>query len=205
VVIGAAGVGKTQLIKRFVENEFETDSKSTIGVDFYTKIFSLTKKGDTDKEIRIKLQIWDTAGCERYNAITRNYYKKAKGVIVVYDITRQETFSQVNTGINQALEHNDSDLKICIVGNKTDLNHLRQIESEESKKLALDRSTLHYETSASTPSNVTELFKELAEEIYKSSKEEIIETKKPPTKNVDINKSNNNIDNDAYDDNFCCL
>lgn len=121
VLIGDSGVGKSNLLSRFTRNEFYLESKSTIGVEFATR--SIEVEGKT-----IKAQIWDTAGQERYRAITSAYYRGAVGALLVYDITKQVTFEHVETWLKELRDHADANIVIMLVGNKSDLQHLRAVQ-----------------------------------------------------------------------------
>ena len=127
VLIGDSGVGKTNILSRYLTNQFSASTQPTVGVEFGSKII---KKG----EKLIKLQIWDTAGQERYKSITSAYYKGAKGAFVVYDISRKSTFDNVDKWIKKIKNNGSEDVFILLVGNKSDLNDQREISEEEVKK-----------------------------------------------------------------------
>jgi Ras-related protein Rab-11A len=110
---------------RFTKNEFHPDSKSTIGVEFATRSITFDKKV-------IKAQIWDTAGQERYRAITSAYYRGAVGALLVYDITKPQTFVNAERWLRELREHADDDIVIMLVGNKSDLKHVRAVGTEEA-------------------------------------------------------------------------
>jgi Ras-related protein Rab-11A len=129
VLIGDSGVGKSNLLARFTRNEFSMDSKSTIGVEFATR--SIQVDGKT-----IKAQIWDTAGQERYRAITSAYYRGAVGALLVYDISQHQTHEHVERWLKELRDHADSSIVIMLVGNKSDLTHLRAVPTEEAKDFA---------------------------------------------------------------------
>uniref|UniRef100_A0A4W3K1J5 RAB11a, member RAS oncogene family n=1 Tax=Callorhinchus milii TaxID=7868 RepID=A0A4W3K1J5_CALMI len=114
VLIGDSGVGKSNLLSRFTRNEFNLESKSTIGVEFATR--SIQVDGKT-----IKAQIWDTAGQERYRAITSAYYRGAVGALLVYDIAKHLTYENVERWLKELRDHADSNIVIMLVGNKSDL------------------------------------------------------------------------------------
>ena len=114
VLIGDTGVGKTNLLSRYTRNEFDAESKTTIGVEFSTR--NMVIKGKT-----IRAQIWDTAGQERYRAITSVYYRQAVGALVVYDITKKPTFENLEKWLKELRQHADPNVCVMIVGNKTDL------------------------------------------------------------------------------------
>ncbi|KAK6958783.1 ras-related protein Rab-11B [Biomphalaria glabrata] len=165
VLVGDSGVGKTNLLSRFTKNEFNSESKSTIGVEFATR--HVTIKGKT-----IRAQIWDTAGQERYRAITAVYYRGAVGALVVYDITKSQTFDNLNKWLQELKDHADSSARIMIVGNKSDLRHLRAVTQEEGRLLAEKHKYSFIETSALDASNVGEAFNNLLVDIFKSQVED---------------------------------
>lgn len=129
VLIGDSGVGKSNLLSRFTRNEFTLESKSTIGVEFATRSIQVDNK-------TIKAQIWDTAGQERYRAITSAYYRGAVGALLVYDIAKLQTYENVNRWLKELRDHADSNIVIMLVGNKSDLRHLRAVPTEEAKQFA---------------------------------------------------------------------
>lgn len=137
VLIGDSGVGKSNLLSRFTRNEFNLDSKSTIGVEFATRSIQVDSK-------TIKAQIWDTAGQERYRAITSAYYRGAVGALLVYDISKHQTYENVTRWLKELRDHADANIVIMLVGNKSDLRHLRAVPTEEAKAFA---STLAIPTS----------------------------------------------------------
>jgi Ras-related protein Rab-11A len=116
-------------LSRFTRNEFNLDSKSTIGVEFATRSIQVDAK-------TIKAQIWDTAGQERYRAITSAYYRGAVGALLVYDISKHQTYENVTRWLKELRDHADSNIVIMLVGNKSDLRHLRAVPTEEAKQFA---------------------------------------------------------------------
>ncbi|XP_055334422.1 uncharacterized protein LOC129585669 [Paramacrobiotus metropolitanus] len=159
VLVGDSGVGKTNLVSRFARNEFSLESKSTIGVEFATK--SVQIEGKT-----IKVQCWDTAGQERYRAIGSAYYRGALGALLVYDITKRPTFTNIQSWLKDLRDSADNNLVILMVGNKSDLKHLRAVNIEEGKALAESNKMFFIETSALDASNVENAFHTLLTEIY---------------------------------------
>ncbi|CAI0440142.1 unnamed protein product [Linum tenue] len=143
VLIGDSAVGKSNLLARFARDEFYPNSKSTIGVEFQTQ------KMDFDGK-EVKAQIWDTAGQERFRAVTSAYYRGAVGALVVYDISRRQTFNVVT----------------ILVGNKSDLKEAREVTTAEGKALAEAQGLFFMETSALDSSNVTAAFETVVKEIY---------------------------------------
>ncbi|OJI96380.1 hypothetical protein ASPVEDRAFT_23398 [Aspergillus versicolor CBS 583.65] len=154
VLIGDSGVGKSNLLSRFTRNEFNLDSKSTIGVEFATRSIQVDSK-------TIKAQIWDTAGQERYRAITSAYYRGAVGALLVYDISKHQTYDNVNRWLKELRDHADSNIVIMLVGNKSDLRHLRAVPTEEAKQFASENNLSFIETSALDASNVELAFQNI--------------------------------------------
>ncbi|KAI9337566.1 ras family-domain-containing protein [Obelidium mucronatum] len=162
VLIGDSGVGKSNLLSRFTRNEFNLDSKSTIGVEFATRTIQVDGK-------TIKAQIWDTAGQERYRAITSAYYRGAVGALLVYDIAKVSSYENVNRWLKELRDHADSNIQIMLVGNKSDLKHLRAVSTEEAKTYAAENNLTFIETSALDSSNVEPAFQKILTEIYRVS------------------------------------
>ncbi|KAK1418082.1 hypothetical protein QVD17_27221 [Tagetes erecta] len=159
VLIGDSGVGKSNLLSRFAKNEFNLESKSTIGVEFATRSIRVDDKV-------IKAQIWDTAGQERYRAITSAYYRGAVGALVVFDTSRHVTFENVARWLKELRDHTDSNIVIMLVGNKADLRHLRAVPTDEAKAFAEKENTYFMETSALEALNVETAFTEVLTQIY---------------------------------------
>lgn len=160
VLIGDSGVGKSNILSRFTRNEFSLDSKSTIGVEFATRTLQIEGK-------TIKAQIWDTAGQERYRAITSAYYRGAVGALLVYDITKKQTFDNVQRWLRELRDHADSNIVIMMAGNKSDLNHLRAVSEEEAQLFAEKEGLSFLETSALEALNIEKAFQTILTEIYR--------------------------------------
>lgn len=123
------------------------------------------------------MYIWDTAGQEKHGAITNNYYRNCHGVVLVYDVTKQDTFDNINYWLDQ-IEEKAGTPEISLVGNKSDLNHLRTVSFAVGEKLANKKNLKFYETSALDASNVHAVFDELAERINNQTKNDILEDSK---------------------------
>ncbi|PGH18840.1 hypothetical protein AJ79_00253 [Helicocarpus griseus UAMH5409] len=168
VLIGDSGVGKSNLLSRFTRNEFNLDSKSTIGVEFATRSIQVDDK-------TIKAQIWDTAGQERYRAITSAYYRGAVGALLVYDTTKEQTFTNCERWLKELREHADTNIVIMLVGNKTDQKHIRDVATQRGVKFAEEHSDPNdekkrvsfIETSALDATNVELAFQTILTEIYR--------------------------------------
>ena len=181
LLLGDSGVGKSSLLLRYTKNQFSTDMRATIGVEFGLKYLTIDN-------FQLKVQIWDTAGMERYRAMTSAYYKGAKGVIVVYDICRKITFDSIDKWIDDFRSKADQDAVILIIGNKSDSADKREVNSEEGKAKAEKNNTAFMETSAKNNENVEKAFLELFKEILKIYKEKNSDT----IKDIEENKKKNN-------------
>ena len=159
VMIGDSGVGKSNLLSRFTRNEFSLESKSTIGVEFATR--TLEVEGKT-----VKAQIWDTAGQERYRAITSAYYRGAVGALLVYDMTKHETYEDAAKWLKELRDNADANIVITLVGNKSDLEHLRVVQTSDATKYAETEGLSYIETSALESTNVEAAFKNILTDIY---------------------------------------
>jgi len=174
VLIGDSGVGKSNLLSRFTRNEFNLESKSTIGVEFATK--SIQAEGKT-----IKAQIWDTAGQERYRAITSAYYRGAVGALLVYDISKHGTFENVERWLKELRDHAEANIVVMLVGNKSDLRHLRAVETDEAMSFSEQHNLAFIETSALDASGVDTAFQRILTEIYRLMSRRNVGLKRKPT------------------------
>ncbi|CAD8052434.1 unnamed protein product [Paramecium sonneborni] len=164
IVIGDSGVGKTNLLLRFVNHTFQDDLKSTIGVQFFTKVVSM-------KNEHIKLQLWDTAGQERYRSISTTYYKGSHGVIICFDLTHQDSLDNVVKWYEEVKQQADLNVKIILIGNKLDLSQQRVVGSDTAQQVAKQIGAGYIETSALTSQNVEKAFELLIQEIYMQLKQ----------------------------------
>ena len=167
VLVGDSFVGKTNIMSKYLKNEFQEDSKATVGVEFGAKQFKIENH-------LVKAQIWDTAGQERYKAITSAYYKGAKGAFVVYDITRKSSFESIEKWVNDLTSTADKKLTIVLIGNKSDLEGQREITKEEGQEKANKLDVAFLETSAFSGENLDKAFEMMVNEIYKKCHEEML-------------------------------
>ena len=135
ILVGDSGVGKTNILTRYTKDEFSFDSKTTLGVEFGSKIYNI-------KDQNIKLQVWDTAGQERYRSITCAYYKGSKGAIIVFDVSRKDTFEHVERWHEDIMKCGDKDIVLTLIGNKCDLE-TREVSSNEAQEKAKLLSNLY--------------------------------------------------------------
>lgn len=184
LIIGESGVGKSSLLLRFTDDNFDPDQALTIGVDFKTK--KLTVDGNT-----VKLAIWDTAGQERFRTLTPSYYRDAQGAILVYDVTNKQTFNKLETWLNELDTYSTkSNIVKMLVGNKIDKQG-REVSRENGMTFARRHATLFIESSAKTRDGVQCAFEELVQKIIQT----------PGLWETNITKnSNNTISVNEYED-----
>ena len=174
LLLGDSSVGKTCFLLRYCDKSFQDVHLSTIGLDYRLKTITLKNNKN------IKLQIWDTAGQDRFRAITKNYYKSANGVLLIYDISNLQTYENVKNWISQIREEANPNVIIYLVGNKIDLpKEKRVVNIEDGEKIAEEFEIKFKEASAKSGTNVNEIFEELVEQIdEKFSKLEVPKKKK---------------------------
>ncbi|XP_036832138.1 ras-related protein Rab-15-like [Oncorhynchus nerka] len=166
LLLGDSGVGKTCLLCRFTDNEFHPSHISTIGVDFKMKTLEIDG-------IKVRIQIWDTAGQERYQTITKQYYRRAQGIFLVYDITSERSFQHIMKWASDVDEYAPDNIQRILIGNKSDEEEKRQVATGQGNKLAKDYGMDFFETSASTNYNITESFTRLAEQVLAANKKDL--------------------------------
>ncbi|CAJ2668787.1 unnamed protein product [Trifolium pratense] len=161
VIIGDSAVGKSNLLSRYARNEFNLHSKATIGVEFQTQSLEIDSK-------EVKAQIWDTAGQERFRAVTSAYYRGAVGALIVYDISRRTTFDSVGRWLDELK------MAMMLVGNKCDLDNIRDVSIDEGKSLAESEGLFFMETSALDSTNVKTAFEMVIREIYNNVSRKVL-------------------------------
>jgi small GTP-binding protein len=174
IIIGDSAVGKTCIFKKITSNTFNEKSISTIGMDRRTLFFTIKDSKGSDLEIEV--QLWDTAGQERFRSITATYYKSSQGLLLMYDITKRETFSNVENWIENVNDSlgNNNDYLIVLMGNKLDLvknnEEARDVSEEEAQKLCQDKNIYWGgECSAKdfSEEELKNIFTKYTQEIYK--------------------------------------
>jgi len=164
IIIGDSGVGKTSFMDRFVEGNHRAAYNATVGIDFKVRRLDINDKA-------VKLQIWDTAGQEKFNAITTAYYRQARAAIIMYDVTRPNSFANLRKWFKLVRENGRPDISIALVGNKTDQEEMRQVSATQGERLRQEENCIFFESSAKGDSNVYNVFETLAKDVM---------TKMPP-------------------------
>jgi len=163
LIIGDSGVGKSCLLLRFADDIFTDSFISTIGVDFKIKTIDIDGS-------KVKLQIWDTAGQERFRTITSSYYRGAHGIIVVYDVTEQKTFTNITKWLKEIDTFAGPLVQKVLVGNKNDMANERVVSVDQGQELATKLNIPFIETSAKESHNVEKAFQIMAKDIKDKKK-----------------------------------
>ena len=194
IVLGDCAVGKSNIISKYSKNIFNKSSKSTIGVELITKFYKYDGK-------IIKVNIWDTAGQERFTSMITTYYKGAKGAFLVYDITRKNTFNNIDNWLKELISINSNKINIILIGNKNDLTLLRKVSKNEAQLKANKYGIKFYETSALDSSNIKNIFEDMIKDIYIKTKNNYYNEESYINKyGFDLNKQNYK---NKDDDNIC--
>ena len=161
IIIGDPSVGKSQILLRYVNDIFNEEYQTTIGVEFGAKNLTI-------KDLVYRIQIWDTAGQENFKSITRAYYKNSVCVLIVYDISKKTSFDNVYNWIQDCRNQSPKTILMILIGNKKDLDYKREVNYEEGKEFADKFNMLFYETSAKTGDNIDKVFFDSANEIIQN-------------------------------------
>ncbi len=187
LLLGDCSVGKTCFLVRYVDDTFKDNHITTIGVDFKTKILEDEKNSEL-----IKLQIWDTAGQDKFRCITKNYFRGSNGILLIYDITSPSSFKNIRNWISQIRDSLKDEACIVLVGNKVDLENDRKIDTDKGIQLAKEFNINHFfETSAKNNYNINIVFEKLVKQMQDNSKNKIEEDIKYLNKDT-TPKNNNN-------------
>ena len=162
ILIGSSSVGKSSILQRYIQKVFNESYSCTIGVDFFMKSIDVGEKS-------IKLQLWDTAGTEKFRSITTSYYRGANAAFVVFDLTSKPTFDCLSEWIENYYKYSNPDSKknVILIGNKCDLIDKREVKQEEIEKFINDNNIMYFETSAKNGKNIDECFYYIAEKLVK--------------------------------------
>lgn len=162
VLLGDSAVGKSCLVVRFVRDEFFEFQEPTIGAAFLTQTVQLD-------DCTVKYEIWDTAGQERYRSLAPMYYRGAAAAVIVFDITKKDSFNGAKSWVKELQRRGDSNVVIALAGNKADMESKRKVQTEEAQQYAKDNDIIYMETSAKTSLNVKKLFTEVAKKLPKNA------------------------------------
>ncbi|KAJ3254644.1 hypothetical protein HK103_007054 [Boothiomyces macroporosus] len=183
VLLGEAAVGKSSIVLRFVNGEFQDNKEPTIGAAF------LTQKCKLDDKI-IKFEIWDTAGQERFHSLAPMYYRNAQAAVVVYDITKSASLEKAKAWVKELQRQANPNIVIALVGNKLDLQANREVTSEEAEEYAKESGLLFLEASAKTGESVGEIFTDIGNTVFDLAK-------KIPLENLAQTRSRTGLNNQA--------
>ena len=183
VLVGESGVGKTSIITQFIDQTFQEDQQSTTGGTFSTK----SVKCGNNKTL--KFEIWDTAGQERYRSLTKMFYKDANAAILVYDITRKDSFEQLKLYWAEQIKECPENIIVVIAANKNDLIQKEEVDEEEARKFASDLGAIFVGTTATQVESINELFIEIAKKYTGSEQIEIKDEDDPAQAKVEENKN----------------
>ncbi|XP_063080038.1 ras-related protein Rab-15-like [Engraulis encrasicolus] len=162
MLLGDSGVGKSCLLWRFAEDDYHPSHIATVGIDFRMRTLDING-------MRVRVQIWDTAGQERYQTVTKQYYRRAQGILLVYDVTDESSFQHIAKWSSDVDETAPGGVRRILVGNKCDLEQMRRVTTEQGSKLAQSYGMDFFETSAFTSHNVAEAFTCLTQQVLVSS------------------------------------
>ena len=197
VLVGETGVGKTSIISQFIDQVFEEDLQTSTGGSFSSKEIFF------DNGKSLKLEIWDTAGQERYRSLTKIFYKNSSCAILVYDITKKQTFDELkNYWIGQIKESAPKDIMLAIVGNKEDLLDKEQVDENEARDFAKENNALFFSTSAKNSDAINQLFIDIGKKYtgWNSNAKIELNKEKNDNENKKINQQINN-DNEENNEN----
>lgn len=166
VIIGDSGVGKSNYLYRFVEGEFCPIHEATVGFDYKSKVSYLPKA-----KKKVKFQIWDTAGQEKYMSINKNLFQRVQGIILMYDISDQKSFDNLEKWM-KVVKQLASGIPLLLIGNKIDLVDERKVSKEKGESFAEQENIIFFESSGKSGENVDESFLCLGEEIMRLNKNE---------------------------------
>ncbi len=161
VIIGDSGVGKSNILLKYIYNSFSEEFKTTVGVEFGARNIEINKA-------IYRIQIWDTAGQENFRSIARAYYKNSVCACIVYDITNRSSFEDIQIWIDDCTKQTAKSVLLVLVGNKSDLNDIREVSYEEGKAFAKSHNMLFFESSAKTGDNINEIFTKSVTQISKN-------------------------------------
>ena len=198
IIIGSSGVGKSSILQRYIQKIFNEEYTCTIGVDFFMKSIIIRDKS-------IKLQLWDTAGTEKFRSITTGYYRGANAAFIVFDLTSRATFDSCSEWIENYYKYSnpDSEKHVVLIGNKSDLKDLREITEEQINEFVNINKIKYFETSAKNGENIDECFYFIAEKLMNDIEEKGLKNNNKSDIITDKNLKNNTLV--LIGDKKCCF
>ncbi|CAK79974.1 unnamed protein product (macronuclear) [Paramecium tetraurelia] len=192
ILLGSCGTGKTNFISKICRNQFDIESHSTIGIEFGVR--------DVIVESHLfRLQLWDTAGQEKFLSMTSGYFKNAAGVFLLYDITKKDSFDQIQTWLKMCKQYLDQYCVLYLVGNKIDMQYLREVNRSSGQSFAQVNQLLFEECSAASGEKIEDILKEMVSNIYQILMMNEIQVENPQSKSsLSIKSSQNTL-------NSCCI
>ena len=200
IIIGDSFVGKSKILLKYTNNEYNENFVITIGAEFGAKTINID-----GQEIRI--QIWDTAGMENFKSITRSYYKNSICALIVYDISNKDSFKNVLNWIEDCKVFSPKNILLVLIGNKCDLEEKRQVSIEEGKKVAEENDMIFFETSAKDNINIDEVFLKSSQKILENIKNNVYEEEEDLItykQNYNTKLNNNESIFKNWYENYCC-
>ncbi|MCQ2815968.1 MAG: GTP-binding protein [archaeon] len=164
ILLGDISVGKTAILRRFVDNEFLSQYKCNIGVEYKVKSLMI------DEKTIAEIKIWDTSGDEKYRAVTRQYFKDAEGIFLVFDLTQESSFDSLQSWLDDIENNAPKDAIVFLVPNKSDLKNERKVPHGEIENFSDTRNLFFLEVSAKKGNNIVMLFEKMAEELVNNAK-----------------------------------
>ncbi|XP_071162044.1 ras-related protein Rab-13-like [Mytilus edulis] len=170
LLVGETGVGKTCLLCKYINQDFISAHISTIGIDFKMKTLQINDRV-------VKVQIWDTAGQERFESITKQFYRRAQGVLLVYDMSSRSSFEAIPKWLAHVEQFCKEDVSVMLLGNKCDREDIRQVTTKEASQFAKEHGIMFSETSAKSSSNLEKAFLDMCTDIIESQEQQAAESR----------------------------
>ena len=198
LLLGDSGVGKSCIVLRYTDNTFSQNLMSSIGVDFKLKNIEIDNK-------TIKLQIWDTAGMEKFRTLTTSYYKGAHAFLIIFDITMRDSFEHIRNWMADIDKFAKPGVLRVLVGNKCDLENERVVNENEAKEIALKYGINYIETSAKEKTNIESLFIDTIKNLLSKQKIKTLNSNNIGYKQgIDLTKSNQEVEKNQIQNSICC-
>jgi small GTP-binding protein len=173
IVVGSSGVGKTAILRRLIEDKFSSENSPTIGVEYVSAMIDIDGK-------LVMLQIWDTAGQEKFRSIAKSYFRHAVGVMLLFDLTDRQSFDDLVSWLSDIHHYCDQNACVTLVGNKVDLESSRSVTAAEAQLFGITHQAIYIETSALDGANVSEAFHRATRSVYEKAELGLLNGKPTP-------------------------